>query len=105
MALKHAEPGQPVNLSTAGEGAHRAALVKSDEFEAIVLRLAAGETLPSHQVSGSLTLQCLAGSADLEVGGVNHRLEERSWVFLEGGAQHGLRAVEDCELLLTIVLR
>lgn len=86
MALKHAEPGQPVNLSTAGEGASRAALVESDEFEAIVLRLVAGESLPSHQVSGSLTFQCLSGSADLEVDGVTRRLEERSWAFLEGGA-------------------
>lgn len=105
MALKHAEPGQPICLSTVGEGANRIALVKSDEFEAILLKLSAGEALPSHQVNGSITLQCLSGSTDLEQGGVTRRLEERSWVFLEGGAPHSVHAVEDCELLLTIILR
>lgn len=105
MALQHAKPGQPVRLSTIEEGAARLALVKSEEFEAILLKLAAGETLARHAVNGSITLQCLSGSADLQLDGGTQRLEERGWVFLEGGAPHAVEAITDCELLLTIILR
>lgn len=104
MALQHASSGQPVSLSTVGEGAGRVALVKAKEFEAILLKLATGETLPTHRVDGSITLQCLSGTAELKLDGYAKRLQERSWVFLEGGASHAVEAITDCELLLTIIL-
>lgn len=104
MALQHAKSGQPVSLSAAGEQANRVALVKAEEFEAILLKMSAGESLPNHRVNGSITLHCLSGRADLEVEGETQRLEEQSWVFLEGGVPHGLEAITDSTLLLTIIL-
>jgi quercetin dioxygenase-like cupin family protein len=102
MALQHAKPGRPVNLSLVGEAADKVALVKTGEFEAILLKLAGGETLPNHQVQGSISLQCLSGSAAIELDGSRQVLKPADWLFLEGGTPHALEGITDCSLLLTI---
>ena len=105
MALKHAEPGQVVHLQPLGaqlSTARTSAIVKSERFEAVRLVVSAGSSIPSHKVSGFITLFCLEGHVVLEAG---REIELRSgdWVYLDRGAAHAVRAIEDSALLLNIL--
>lgn len=105
MALKHVEPGEVVDLRPLGPAlgqAKTSALVKSDRFEAVRLIVPAGTTIPTHQVDGYITLLCiegrvvLGGERDIELGAGD-------WVYLERGAPHSVRGIQDASLLLTIL--
>ncbi len=105
MALKHAEPGEVVELSPLGSdlaSSKTSALVKSDRFEAVRLIVPAGTTIPSHHVPGYITLHCLEGRVAL---GGAHEIDLASgdWVYLDRGAAHSVRGIEDSSLLLTIM--
>lgn len=101
MALKHAAPGDVVNLLDP-DSAKTAALVKSDRFEAVRLVVPSGGAIPVHQVPGFITLLCLAGHAALD-----HEREVQlragDWIYLDRGAPHSVRGIEDSVLLLTIL--
>lgn len=104
MALDHVQPGEKIHLGPLGpalEGAKTHALVKTDRFEVIRLMLGAGSSLPVHVVPGYISLHCLEGLALLEAREVI-RLRPDDWVYLNRREQHGLRAIEDSSLLLTI---
>lgn len=105
MALKHAEPGEVVSLGPLGPAltsARTSALVKSDRFEAVRLVVPAGSAIPSHRVQGYLTLHCLEGRVLL---GAENEITLRAgdWIYLERGADHSVRGIEDSSLLLTIM--
>lgn len=103
MALRHAKPGEVVNLRPLGgelDGAKTSALVKLDRFEAVRLIVRAGATIPSHEVPGHITLHCLEGRVVLNPSAVE--LSAGDWVFLDRGAPHSIRGIEDSSLLLTI---
>ena len=105
MALKHANPGEVINLFPLGPAlgdTKTSALVKSDRFEAVRLIVPAGTTIPPHQVEGYLTLHCLEGRVVL---GVEQDIELRAgdWIYLERGAAHSVKGIEDSSLLLTIL--
>ncbi len=105
MALKHAEPGEVVHLGPMGAAlstAKTSALVKSERFEAVRLIVPGGITIPSHKVEGFITLLCLEGHAVLAMGR-EIELRPGDWGYLERGAPHSVRAVEDSALLLTIL--
>lgn len=107
MALKHARPGEVVNLRPLGRealaGAKTGAIVKSDAFEAVRLVVQAGKEIPSHKVAGPITLQCIEGRVQLGLETGTLDLGPGDWVYLEGGAPHSVRGVEDASLLLTIL--
>lgn len=103
MALNHAEPGEVVNLRVGGAaGSKTAALVKRDRFETVRLVVPAGVTIPTHQVGGFLTLYCLEGHAVLSAER-DIDLKTGDWTYLDRGAPHAVRGVEDSALLLTIL--
>lgn len=105
MALKHAEPGEVVDLRPLGSAlaaAKTSALVKSDRFEAVRLIVPAGTTIPPHSVQGYLTLQCLEGRVVLGAA-TEIELAAGDWVFLERGEEHSVHGIEDSSLLLTIM--
>ena len=107
MALHHATSGEVVTLEPLGPGLREAgtrALVKTDQFEAIRLILKSGDELPAHAVSGQFTLHCLEGRVGVELAGTSLDLAANQWVYFDGGIPHGLRAIEDSSLLLTILL-
>lgn len=107
MALHHASSGEVVDLSPLGSELPRTqttALVKTDSFEAIRLVLKAGGEMPAHQVSGKFTLHCLEGRVAIDLPDRAFELAAQQWVYLDGGIPHGLRAIEDSSLLLTIML-
>lgn len=105
LALKHAQPGEVVHLGIDGgdDVIMTRAIVRTPAFEAIQLVVRAGTTIAAHQVSGHLTLQCLAGSVELETAAGSTELLAGDWLYLEPGARHSLRGVHDCKLLLTIM--
>jgi len=79
MALRHAGPGEIVNLAPLGGGVARAktvALVNTKTFEAVRL-VSKGKVIPNHQVPGAITLHCLEGRVLLSL--------ERSQVELAAG--------------------
>ena len=107
MALHHAKPGEIVDLRPIGPGlrdARTAAIIKGDNFETIRLIVHAGGEIPQHKVSGEITLHCLEGHVELGSDPAPVALKANQWVYLEGGAPHSVKAIEDSSLLLTIFL-
>lgn len=107
MALHHASPEEIVDLSPWGDGLRNertAAIVKTDEFEAVRLVVRAGTSLKQHQVSGSITLHCLEGRVELGLGHSTIELKANEWLYLAGDAPHSVHGLEDSSLLLTIIL-
>jgi quercetin dioxygenase-like cupin family protein len=107
MALHHAKAGEIVDLKPIGpglKGATTAAIVKTEHFEAIRLIVHAGDEIRQHKVSGEITLHCLEGHVELGLDPTPIALKANEWVYLEGGAPHSVKAIEDSSLLLTIFL-
>ena len=104
MALTHVQPGEVVHLqpdASASATSRTSALMKSDRFETVRLVVASGATIPEHKVAGFISLFCLEGhvvlGADREI-----ELHRGDWIYLERGASHWVRGIEDSALLLTI---
>ena len=107
MALPHARSGQIVNLLPLGSQlAHNStsAILKASQLEVIRVVLQAGQALPQHDTPGEITLQCLEGAVELQIPGTTHLLRTGDFVHLQAGLPHGLLAVEDTSLLLTICI-
>jgi len=106
MALHHAEPGEIVNLKPLGsqlKDSRTTAIIKSPRFEAIRLVVLAGKEIPSHHVSGNITLHCLEGRVSLGLTRSTIELAAGEWVYLARGEVHAVKGVEDSSLLLTIL--
>jgi quercetin dioxygenase-like cupin family protein len=105
MALKHAQPGEVVHLTAMDASAavsKSTAIVKRDRFEAARLVVPAGSTIPTHQVAGYFTLQCLKGRVVIDAGR-EIELGAGDWVYLDRNDPHAVRGIEDSVLLLTIL--
>lgn len=108
MAIAHAAPGQIVDVQPLDSGpceARNVALFKTDELEVMRLVMPAYKTMPMHRVKGEITIHCLEGEIDLLTDGQPQRMKAGQLVWLEGGAEHALKAVLNSSLLVTIVLR
>jgi len=107
MAIPHARSGQVVDiLSTAGSlpSDLSYAVFKSDQLEVMRLVLPAGKAFPPHCVAGEITVQCLSGSVELDLGGARQVLRAGQLAYLEGGVPHALVGLDDANVLVTIVL-
>src|SRR3546814_3201644 len=85
MALKHAKAGEVVDLRPLGDklkDAKTAAIIKGEGFEAIRLVVRAGREIPSHEVSGNITLHCLEGRVLLGLEQSTIELNAGEWVYL-----------------------
>jgi len=105
--MYHASPGEVVDLRALGprlKTAKTAAIVKSDEFEAIRLIVQAGRVIAPHRVEGEMTLHCLEGCVRLKFGSSSLELAAGQWLYLNRGLEHSVEGVEDSSLLLTILL-
>lgn len=108
MAIPHAEPGDVIDVRPLGPalaGARSHALFKSDDLEVIRLVLRIGQGLPPHNVSGEITLQCLEGRIAFSCAAGLRELASGELIHATRNELHGLRAIEDSSLLLTIVLQ
>jgi quercetin dioxygenase-like cupin family protein len=107
MAIPHAASGQLINVQPlAGKltEARTVALFKSNELEVMRLIVPAGKTVPSHQVKGEITVQCLEGEVAFTAGGQTQTMRAGQLLWLAGGVPHGLTAVQDASLLVTLHL-
>ena len=107
MALVHALPAEPVDIRPLGaalRGTRTSALFKSGQLELMRVVLPTGAALPPHAVAGEITVQCLEGAAELTLDDGAVTLRAGQLLYLPGGCRHGVRALADCSLLVTIVL-
>ncbi len=107
MAMSHAQPGEIVDVRPLADtlaGAQTQTLIKTSSLEVIRLVMPAGKKLPPHRVPGEITVQCLEGRVDFRTGGAIRELTAGSLLYLEGGSEHALDALEHSSLLVTILL-
>ncbi|UGQ46152.1 cupin domain-containing protein [Massilia endophytica] len=108
MALQHASSGQVFQIRDGAEDLSQfssIALVKTEQMELIRMVMPVGKGMPEHWVKGEITLQCLKGEIAFDAHGRTVTLREGEMLYLEGGAAHALRAVQDSVALLTILLK
>lgn len=79
------------------------ALVRSENMEVIRMVLPEGKQIASHKVKGELTIQCIKGKVEFDVGGKKQTLKEKDWLALEKEVEHALKVEQDAVLLLTIL--
>lgn len=106
MALQHLQPGEAVNLHTSSataDAAPRWALVKTDQFQAIYVSVAAGSNIPKHSVPGQATVQCLTGIIGIILDDTTVTLSEGDWMYLDRNQEHAVEGIEDGALLVTIL--
>jgi len=108
MALKHVEPGEVANLFTYGTQDQQNAsnaLVKTNQFEAIIMHLSPSKPFPEHSVDGPVTLQCLEGAVEIALDGETRVLNAGDWMYLPPGAPHAVHAQAEARLLVTILFK
>ena len=107
MALHHAISGELIDIRPYGPAlacATTRALYKSAHLELFRMVLPSGKAMPSHQVKGEITVQCLEGSVEFKVGEAGRVMRQGDLLCLEGGAAHSVTALEASSLLVTILL-
>lgn len=107
MATPHLCSGEVSNLLLTDTGsqilpAH--ALFKDEHLEVIRMNLAQGKSLPSHRVSGPITIQCLAGELQIDLENGSRTMHAGDLLYLAGGLPHAVLALSDTSFLVTIVL-
>ena len=69
------------------------------------LVLLAGNTIPSHHVTGDTIIYCIEGEIDFSVGlaAVEHtfRLSAGQLFLLKGGTEHRLLGIQNASILIT----
>ncbi|TXH52702.1 MAG: hypothetical protein E6Q87_00075 [Cellvibrionales bacterium] len=109
MALEHLQAGQVASVLPYGAalaGAANTALFKSAELEVLRLVLPQGKTMPAHQVTGEITIQCIEGVVQVDANSqAPVTLKAGELLFLTGGAPHALLALQDASVLVTIVVK
>ena len=108
MAIEHAASGQLIDIQPLASRlaeSRTTALFKTDELEVMRLVLPGGKSMPLHSVKGEITVQCLEGEVEFSAAGHTQRMRAGQLLWLTGGVEHGLTALQDASLLVTIVLR
>ena len=106
MNKGHINSGEVINLGKLRKsmdvGASHA-LIRTEEMEVIRMALPQGKKMSEHSVDGQITIQCLQGEIQLNIGDAVRNLRSEDWLFLEGKVPHSLTVKEDAVLLLTIL--
>ena len=77
-------------------------LFSTPEARAIVIDLAPGEELSDHRVGERAVVQVVLGSIELRSEGAETTCADGVLVVLDPGERHGIRALEQSRLLLTL---
>ncbi len=107
MAIPHAHSGEVVSVRPLGERLAQAVtttLVKTERLQVLRLVMPRGKLFRRHEVAGEITLQCLEGKVNVNVGDRSVELAAGDLVYLDGHRPHDLEAVLDSTVLLTILL-
>lgn len=107
MAIAHAASGDVIHAIALGNELRETpshALLKGSNLELIRLIMPAGKVMKDHRVSGEVTIHCLEGVLELSTPDKTQTLQAGDLVYLAGNEPHGLKAVMDASVLLTISL-
>lgn len=107
MALRHLQSENQTDLSPFGTEIARqksVALFKSKNLEVIRLVLQAGQSFPSHEVDGDVTIQCIEGCLEIMLSSGSVNLEPNHLIYLSGKTTHGVKALIPSSALVTIAL-
>ncbi len=77
-------------------------LAKSGRFRLVIIAMAEGNVIGTHQSDSPMTLHVLEGALQYRADGDEHRLQERQVLFFGPGDAHDIRALKSSALLLTI---
>ena len=77
-------------------------LFSTPEVRAVVIDLGPGEELSDHRVGERAVVQVVLGSIELKTEGAEAICAAGVLVVLEPGERHGIRALEQSRLLLTL---
>lgn len=77
--------------------------VKTTNLSIVLTAIKKGATLCGHQVDGPITLQVVSGAIQFGIAGEPRRLAAGTVIALDNAIPHDIEALEDSDLLLTIV--
>ena len=107
MALPHAQPGQPIDISPLGAALTQSAshaILKTRAMELMRIVLRRGDAIPPHSTHGESTLMCIEGAVAIDAAGNSCELRAGQVILLPAGQDHGIRALQDASLLMTVQL-
>ena len=107
MALHHALSGELIDIRPLKNNLKHATtktLFKSTRLEVFRMIILAEKTMPEHQVTGEITVQCIEGSIEFTAADTTVLMHAGDLICLAGGTVHALKAVEDSFVLVTILL-
>jgi quercetin dioxygenase-like cupin family protein len=105
MALRHAASGDLLDVRPLGPAlrdSRTRTLVQRPPIEVFRMVLPAGKAVPAHQVPGPITIQCIEGEVELELPQRSQVMHAGSLVYLDPKVVHGLKALQDASLLVTL---
>jgi quercetin dioxygenase-like cupin family protein len=108
VSIPHGQSGQRMAVTPFAHDLQQqrtVALFKSEQLEVMRLVLLAGKSMPSHKITGELTIQCIEGRLDVEVAGKSTVLQPGQLMFLLGAVPHSVTALGDASALVTLVLK
>ncbi len=79
-------------------------IVKTDAMELTRWVLPAGKSIPTHNVPGEITVQCLEGRVAFKARGKTQDIKAGHLLFLSAGEIHSVTAIDDSTLLVTQLL-
>ena len=107
MALAHAAPGELVDVrGSTGAIARESSetLIRTNHLEVFRYALMAGKVVQAHTAAGLMIVQCIEGTVDFTALGTTRRLTPGKMLYLPDHEPHGLVAVTDTLLLITLLL-
>ncbi len=94
----HAEP------HPAKSGHRQAGLVHRGPLRLLLFAFEPGGSLPEHRAPGHVVIHCLRGELTVDAAGETHRLQDGDAVVLDPDVPHGVAAVSESEMLLTVCM-
>ena len=107
MATPHARSGELLDVLPFAETfplEQSIALVRSDHWEVFRMVLPEGKVVPAHKVGSVSLLQCLEGIVELTAAGKTQKMRAGHLVYLAPGEVHGLKALKDASVLVTMLV-
>ncbi|HXS51709.1 MAG TPA: cupin domain-containing protein [Usitatibacter sp.] len=107
MAIHHAAPGERIELYPKDGGEEppgSVALIRDEHFEVFRLVMEQGKQLPEHEHASLITIQCLRGRVQVTMPGREEVLSAGTMIYLASGERHGLHALEDSSVLVTMLV-
>lgn len=106
MALKHAEPGEVIDVSPYGASlatTKTTTLFKTGQVEVIRIVMHSGKVIPEHEAPSEIVVQCLEGRIAFTASGTTAELGSGQLLYLKAEEPHAVRCLEDASFLVTFL--